>query len=1009
MRKFLFVGLGGSGGKTLRFLRRALKQWLRSHDLPEDLPDGWQFLHIDSPTDQDGQELRIPMLPPSEYLGLVGSGVTYEALDTAVRGLSPDMWEVLSTWRVNPAHVSVPINVGAGQFRSVGRTIALAHGRAIHDRLNSASSRLMSASAQGQLEELYRQVHGTSPAPTTGNPIVIIVSSLAGGTGAGLLFDVCDLLWDLGEWGRQSVGVLYASDVFQNLDDANRKGVQPNSLAALCELLNGHWLNRDYARSTSNLQAAGMPLAVARSGPAFPFIVGRKNSAGVAFGTDVQVFEMVGEALANWTTDVTVQAELLQYTIANWSNAAAGNQGSKDLLTRGFDPPLNALGFARVDLGTLRLERYASERLARAAVVWAAEAHVRTARGLNRRDKRQPLDIAQEQAGQEKVGFLTRAGLNEIGPDNNQIVDAIQDFNHDELFLEYRELIHQRAVAQVPQATTGQWVERIRDQVGAVVDEYRERYDESLRKGAGRWVRKVQTDVMAETTHAVSRYGLLVTSELLVLAMKELRDAAAELSAEAHSLRQHADDWVSEIQAQLPQSGKIPATNVAVGEAVRYGLYSRGWYANEAKRFEIAQALVHDLVDGFLRPLQMALANADARLTNELANGDGVAPPVVEEWPEEAVPSSLQPPPNEFMVIPWQEFPALFAKLLDESAEGVAADDKQIAARIDVLGGEFLGRLDPDRREPSPPLLKLEKSWVPDPKLLLGQPVPRQSARFSVAASPTEVLARAREWLRRPNTGFERMLRSDLRSFTGNDEDGHIPPLEMERRQQAFMLAFKSSIRASKPLASLDPAMLAMIYAVQDASDQASPSMLPFRAHPLEDQVSETIHGLMGERADQLLNELLSTDAGVKQVFVSSNLGPPYSPLVFASADGPDHRGLAAGGSPSAGHRLVLEGTAGSSPRPVRARAAGGHPGDGPGVADRGAPRPGRPRPGAVDGAGADRRPWRRHRAALPVPERRREGDLRPPARGARVAGRLHGRGHPHEAARSAATVHRAP
>ncbi|MYE66812.1 MAG: hypothetical protein F4236_01070, partial [Acidimicrobiia bacterium] len=45
--KFLFIGLGGSGGKTLRFLKDQIRRWMREHGIEGDIPAGWQFLHID--------------------------------------------------------------------------------------------------------------------------------------------------------------------------------------------------------------------------------------------------------------------------------------------------------------------------------------------------------------------------------------------------------------------------------------------------------------------------------------------------------------------------------------------------------------------------------------------------------------------------------------------------------------------------------------------------------------------------------------------------------------------------------------------------------------------------------------------------------------------------------------------------------------------------------------------------------------------------------------------------
>ena len=44
-RRVVFVGLGGSGGKTLRFLKRDLRHWLTEHNWPESrgIPEGFQF------------------------------------------------------------------------------------------------------------------------------------------------------------------------------------------------------------------------------------------------------------------------------------------------------------------------------------------------------------------------------------------------------------------------------------------------------------------------------------------------------------------------------------------------------------------------------------------------------------------------------------------------------------------------------------------------------------------------------------------------------------------------------------------------------------------------------------------------------------------------------------------------------------------------------------------------------------------------------------------------------
>ena len=55
-RRMLFIGIGGSGGKTLRFMKAGLNEWLESHGWDEGIPSGFQFAHIDTPTEPDGKD-----------------------------------------------------------------------------------------------------------------------------------------------------------------------------------------------------------------------------------------------------------------------------------------------------------------------------------------------------------------------------------------------------------------------------------------------------------------------------------------------------------------------------------------------------------------------------------------------------------------------------------------------------------------------------------------------------------------------------------------------------------------------------------------------------------------------------------------------------------------------------------------------------------------------------------------------------------------------------------------
>lgn len=53
IQPFIFIGVGGTGGKTLGVIRQTLQDALDRIGWEGDWPDGWQFVHIDVPADPD--------------------------------------------------------------------------------------------------------------------------------------------------------------------------------------------------------------------------------------------------------------------------------------------------------------------------------------------------------------------------------------------------------------------------------------------------------------------------------------------------------------------------------------------------------------------------------------------------------------------------------------------------------------------------------------------------------------------------------------------------------------------------------------------------------------------------------------------------------------------------------------------------------------------------------------------------------------------------------------------
>ena len=155
-RSFVLVGLGGSGGKTIRFVKRELSKRLEEMGWDGGIPAAWQFLHIDTPTIPDGNELNdvVDQVGLDEYLGLVGDSVTFKGV-TAELDSDPEIRNEMVGWRIDPANLAVPIGLGAGQFRAVGRTVAMAQGKEIRNRLKASFRRTADPGARSELTELF--------------------------------------------------------------------------------------------------------------------------------------------------------------------------------------------------------------------------------------------------------------------------------------------------------------------------------------------------------------------------------------------------------------------------------------------------------------------------------------------------------------------------------------------------------------------------------------------------------------------------------------------------------------------------------------------------------------------------------------------------------------------------------------------------------------------------------------------------------------------------------------
>ena len=942
-RKVLLIGLGGSGGKTLRFLKRDLSEWLESKGWSDGIPDGWQFLHIDSPTKPDGLEAGGMPLSNQEYVGLVSAGTTLRPLADLLDSVGTGAPE-LTSWRVEPSTAPpVPLEIGCGQYRALGRTVGLTFSQAIRQGISGAIERMSNVEVEPELDRLYRHVHGQGGGEPGGAPIPIIISSLAGGTGAGLLLDVVDILHSMRpSWSNQSMGLYYTSDVFP---PTAGQGVHPNGLAAISEVLNGAWWGTTGSASdTRNPESipgkrsgilaslAGLDQGVERTGTHCNFLIGATNAKGASIARDGQLFEMVGGALLSWVTDPIVQGNFVAYTAANWAQAAADNlELDVDVVSnRGAYgepglPAFSALGFARVSVGSKYLRKYAAQRLAKAAATHMAEAHVNSdaARAMMAQESlTSPDRVAERLASRLYPAFRQRIDVTDLNEGEGQtdfsigatVEQALTPDQFREWMNESSRWISSR-LRDDKDANGEEWVDRMLPFVRQAQQDLDARVLESLPGAAQEWVRAATERFPQHVEEMVARHGLRVAIELVEGLIGELSSnvsgAIAELSQRADDYRSWASRGTVEDAARRALSdvltkGKVAADSEyvlrAVDEAVKYARCSA--LVTVAER---ASLLLERFAADFLRPMAQALREGLSDLNNSSADR-GAWP----DWSSGLPPQELEPPRSEYTVIEKEDFAETFEARLRATYVGQSDLQARDDARADIAGGlSVRSALAPLQRN-SPEavqlgrvtLLGVDQEWLPGFEVVGGSVAARR-AQFDARCGTEEVLDRADRWLMRPDYPFEQLLSVDLRSYTQSPDGDRDDSPEYVERQNRVVAKLEAAIGAAAPLVRLNDGLIKQFH--KSLAFKTDVSMIPFRGHPLEERIrASRVFDLFKHRSDKF-EDLLTNDAELPYIDVISQLSAPVSPIVLDSLMSPIGEAWSKAKSTSGGQMLFWE------------------------------------------------------------------------------------------------------
>lgn len=890
---FLIIGVGGSGGKTIRAMRQTLLRRLRAKGWKGEFPEAWQFLEIDTISTQGGGNFSAPLLPANQFLGLVPQSVNYIGLRNQLIQRMPNTQQNLALGGWLPENTAVPIQKGAGQYRTLGRAVVASQLSQLSQAVSRSYSRL---SAPGVLEELrevstqmYGKAEGQSPLP-----MALVVSSVAGGSGAGIYLDVVEALKSLNsDFEKRTQVLLFGPDVFNNIPQGLRDSIPANALGAMNETLAGMWADGPGEGSSALFNNAGLNgRGSAGFGPRNTYLIGASNGQ-VSFGDQDSVYRAAGESLATLVADEAVQTWMVEYAIVNVfvnsANPIICNDESMLKTSQNVfhSQPLASIGVGRVSLGLDRFSEYIAEGAARWSVERLLWPQFVPANPMN---PQTPQQIIEEAVDRSWSQFLTDSGLNERG-DVNEVIDALSPIGLEDRAKVFASAIIGKVSTGVPPAglPANQWISNVVNFFNLQRKAYETDEEAEIYKVAQNWTVDIQDRVLAAVSLVSARQGLNVASRLVEKLREEVKFVATqELPLEASSEIRKLDQIASKIADGMPQ-GMSAVQTQAMSSVVGPILVKAASFTTNSIRRNLAAELMIDLDASFLQPLETALRNSVAELLISATaaknrSGNQNPFPSFANISTGVIPERFNPSVVERLLIDVADFPKTVKSLIQQSLdEDVRTNwENRFIERI-TLGTKLDSR--GDNEEAS--LIRRNATWVPQNKNARRHPEGAQKAQFAILTDAEEFVDRNRDWLSDPVTTLGKFLVQDLPEYLS-----HPDPSIASRRIDDYKSAFSSALKLSAPLCSLNSALMGQVHSnVLSKGDRyVHMSTIPFKDQGnLKDLYDVTVHEI---QAANLWDPSESPKSfkgvgGIQQIDIFSTLTSAMNPMVFSSLMAP--------------------------------------------------------------------------------------------------------------------------
>ena len=883
MKKFLVVGVGGSGGATLRYLMDQLQADLRRRDIHQ-LPDAWQFVHVDvNPVPESTTGLGDVRQLGGRYVSVSSAGNAFRTVRNTVdlRLQKAGSLESLMGWAPVPRGqaAGVPVGTGAGQHRAIGRMLTLTRLDQLQAEFQSAWQSLQSASSWG---ELPMKLADEGPYDNAGDVVPIVVGSMAGGSGASMFLDVCRVLGRIKGLDRTQLGVfLFTPDVFSSIDEGRRKGVDGNALGALAEVLaaqmgSGDQLDNDL------LVALGLPpepvvgRALKRVFPIGSFIGGN----GARFGeTTEDIYRGLARALAATVSSNVAAGQYLQSTVENQGPPT----NRPELFGWGahFDEVAwGSFGYSSLSLGRDRYADYAAQRLARTCVD-------RLVSGFrNPSSTLPPTEQLDQLVANQWPTILERLQLPAAGAKASQWLQsgplALDDQN--KVAMNVIDPAWQ-AIERIEARNAGSWLTLVQQSLPV----YSPQATSDLERAAYAWAEQFAHDLEQRTREEILRIASH-PSQGLPYARKVLEKLAHDVGGLVEKLKRA--EYAGEVlRMDAVASARVAKAELDAGvrEGVRRDLMTSAQRAYQIrcahKAAGILTSFAEDVLESLTRAINYALENLDAAMKST-ATEAGLAQlhtTIYREWPtnSEQVPARFGHAQNEVLLTTAVEFPMRFREHVEASVSGITFDAGLSTMVEEIASGEW-DNVGAERS--SFHVLHTDVEWrAPDLRTdsRTGEPRPQAKPVYRLALSTRDILERALAYQARRDQAFARF---SSESFEGYLNEAGISDTVREQRRRELVLKFEEATKQAEPLVGVSSTMVNALYGAP-LQVELTFSTVPLAPGSL---AAEEIKAMLGKHPHVEQQTLTRFDDALKLGDTSSRIAiygsyPKYFPLVFTS------------------------------------------------------------------------------------------------------------------------------